>query len=170
MSSTQRNICIIGPFPEDVSLIKGGVQASVYGMARSLKTHGSAVKVISLPLTGSSLLQTRPASVEGTDILYLGARRFAAQALFHIPLILRHLPASSQIVHIHGTGPVQAALIAMLRLRRSRHVWTLHGITEKETWQRYQGCQLCQTPVLYGTGTFFPAHRSAYYGGHALCG
>jgi glycosyltransferase involved in cell wall biosynthesis len=41
-------------------------------------------------------------------------------------------------VHVHGTGLFQTALCITLRVKRIPFVWTLHGITEKETYQRYR--------------------------------
>jgi len=137
MNSTLKKVCIIGPFPENVEVIRGGTQAAVYGLAHTLKTHyGLAVKVIALPLAASSSSSVRTAEVEGMEVVYLNARGFLAAGLLHLPLILRRISVG-QVVHVHGTGLLQAALLAVLRMKRIKCVWTLHGILAKETWQKY---------------------------------
>jgi len=134
------NVLIVGPFPENLSLIRGGVQASVFGLARALRVRSdiSNVQVMSLPVTGTTKPKVPSASLYGIDVTFLRAYGFLATAVVHLPLILRQaLKKKNTIVHIHGTGLVQAALLAVLRIRRIKAVWTLHGITEKETLHRY---------------------------------
>ena len=135
------NVLIIGSFPENPALIKGGVQSSVYGLARALKTRSdtSRVKVLSLPSQGALSPKVKSANVYGIDVTYLRAWRYLATSLIHLPYILGQIRKNySPVVHIHGTGALQTALIAVLRFRPVKSVWTLHGITEKETLQRYR--------------------------------
>jgi hypothetical protein len=46
------DVVLVGPFPEQPSLIRGGVQASVYGLARALARRRDVgrVSVIAPPL------------------------------------------------------------------------------------------------------------------------
>lgn len=75
---------------------------------------------------------------DGIHVLYLKSRQFLALGILDLPHVMRAIHAyGTDIVHIHSTGLLQAALLAALRLRKIPSVWTLHGITEKETWQRY---------------------------------
>lgn len=135
------DVLMVGPFPEDVNIIKGGVQASVYGLSRALKARGDVgtVRGISLPITSGADAPLRTMRHDGMDITYLNAPLgFLASAVVYLPLLLRALRGLKQpVVHVHGTGLFQCVLLALLRLKRTPCVWTLHGITEKETWQRY---------------------------------
>ncbi len=135
------NVLIIGSFPENPTLVKGGVQASVYGLARALRMRNDTakVKVLSLPVPGALRPKVPSANVYGIEVTYLRAWRFLATSLLHLPFILHQIKKNYRpVVHIHGTGALQCALLAVLRLLPVKSVWTLHGITEKETLHRYR--------------------------------
>ena len=122
----------IGAFPEDINFIKGGVQASVYGLSKSLQSKGYEVSIISLPVAKSGF-----GKIEKQNITYLNAKIFLALTIIHLPFILSKVK-ENHITHIHGTGLLQTLLIIMLRIKKANFVWTLHGITEKETLQKYK--------------------------------
>ena len=132
------DVLLVGPFPDDPSLIKGGVQASVYGLARTLLTRSDIgqVKVLS---TAADAIGGRVHSrvVDGIDVTYLTAPgKFLLSSIVHVPRILRCLrELPNPIVHLHGTGLLQSALISILRQRHLPFVWTLHGIMAKELRQ-----------------------------------
>lgn len=132
------SVLVIGAFPEDISVIKGGVEASVIGLARSLRAHDDVrdVKVIALPTRSTQV--RKAATVNGMEVLYLKGHRFLALNALHLPWILRYAQSHRpSVAHVHGTGLLQALLLTALRLQNARLVWTLHGITAKETLQRY---------------------------------
>lgn len=135
------DIIMVGPFPEDSSRIKGGVQASVYGLSLALlkrvEIHG--VEVYSIPARAASGA-IRSATVEGIPVTYLHTPyRLHISTIIHLPRVLRAIRRKvNPVVHIHGTGLFQAALIVSLRIRSIPFIWTVHGITEKETGQRYR--------------------------------
>ncbi len=133
-------IVMIGPFPEDPAVIKGGVQASVHGLTLALSRCRDigAIRVIAFPVRRRSVRATRV--LGGITVTHLSAPLgFLASSAVHLPLVLRMIgQAEHPVVHVHGTGLMQTLLLAILRLRGVPLVWTLHGITEKETLQRYR--------------------------------
>lgn len=134
------SLLIIGSFPDEPSFIRGGVQASVYGLAKTLKARNDigSIEIISLPHAASVRSHIRSASVEGMNISYLQSYKFLVCGLVHLPFILKKIHEdTSRIVHIHGTGLLQCVLLAILRSSDMNSCWTLHGITKKETRQRY---------------------------------
>ena len=42
------------------------------------------------------------------------------------------------VVHLHGSGLFEALVMAVCRLKRIPVLWTMHGITEKETWEAWR--------------------------------
>lgn len=138
---TNLDILMIGPFPIDESRIEGGVQASVYGLCRSLTaTHAvDTLTVVATPKhVGGSVERGRLAGIE---VIRLSAPyRFLISSILHLPAILRLLKRSRRsVVHLHGSGLFELSVLAACRIRRIPVVWTLHGITEKETleaWRR----------------------------------
>ncbi|MEI7668873.1 MAG: glycosyltransferase family 4 protein [Pseudomonadota bacterium] len=129
-------IVVIGTFPEDISFIKGGVEASVYGLAKTLKDKLS-VKVISIPSRASESTKIKSDIIDGINVDYLSTKKFLALGILHIPFILKNID-KTDIVHIHATGLLQFLLLLILRIKGINNVWTLHGITEKETLNKYQ--------------------------------
>jgi len=136
------NVVLVGPFPEDASIIRGGVQASVYGLVRALLHHKdiASLRVFSLPLKILPNAAVKRHVLDGVDVTYLHAPyRFQASSITHLPRVVRSIyDLENTIIHIHGTGLFQAALCAVMRMKRVACIWTLHGITEKETLQRYR--------------------------------
>lgn len=133
-------IVIVGPFPDDPTRMKGGVQASVYGLARSLQESREveSVRVVGIPIKESGSAGRRV--VDGLSIDYLTMpMRYMASAVVHVPRIAASILGRRNVIaHIHGTGLVQAALSFCLWLGRRHFVWTLHGITELETLKAYE--------------------------------
>ncbi len=150
------NVVMIGAFPEDINVIKGGVQASVYGLSQALiQRHDEIqrVKVFALPQTAEAKHPVRNSG--GLDVTYLQIPfKILASNILHVPRLMREISKlENAVTHIHGTGLLQTALIISLSLRRLACVWTLHGITEKETWNRY-----CQNKSVI-TGLRFVFYR-----------
>ena len=131
------DVVVVGPFPEDLALIKGGVQASVLGLAVALaKRDDAAVQVFALPVNKHA--KRERAVIGNIDVTYLDMPlHYQAALIFHLPKILSRIKASSSVIlHVHGTGFLQTALCIAARLQKIPIIWTLHGITEKETRQR----------------------------------
>lgn len=128
------DIIMTGQFPEDSSLIKGGVQASTYGLARALAAGGNNnIQVLALPLKPGGATAVR--TVDGIKAVFLHAPcQFLASSIVHLPAAMRRIiRRANPVLHLHGTGLFQAVLCILARRRGIPLVWTLHGITEKET-------------------------------------
>lgn len=136
---TGLDILMIGPFPVDEQRIEGGVQASVYGLCRSLSGFEGIdrIEVVSTPKrVGGAVVRTRLAGIGVTHLT--APYRFMMSSVLHIPAILRLLKRSRRaVVHLHGSGLFELAVLAACRVKRIPIVWTLHGITEKETYEAW---------------------------------
>lgn len=129
------DIVVVGPFPEDESIIRGGVQASVYGLtiALSRRTDVRSVTVMSTPVDTKSV--SKRIGGPGITVVFLDVPwKFMSSSVFHLRRILREASAlQNPIFHIHGTGLLSAALCLALSFMRIPYVFTLHGLAEKET-------------------------------------
>lgn len=137
------NIIMIGPFPQDSQHINGGVQASVYGLCKTLTLSKEMnISGISLPTHADRSFRAKPDRMMVDDIPVLAINApygLLSSNLVHLPCVLNHIQQTSQpLVHLHGTGLMQWALMALLRVKKIPFVWTLHGITERETQQQWK--------------------------------
>ena len=158
---TPFDVVMIGPFPSDPERIEGGVQASLYGLGVSLVGDPAvrSLRVVATPMRRADGVTN--IRVAGIDVTVLDTpARILASAVLRLPRILAEIGAlADPLVHIHGTGIVQTAVLLAARLRRLPVVWTMHGITEKEmraarrqtgglaAWGRfalYAGCERLQ--------------------------
>lgn len=125
----------VGEFPQDPAFIKGGVEASVYGLTRALRESGAVgtVRVFALPANKKTLRAAR--RVEGVDVQYFDApHKFMSSSAVYAPQVMRGLgQAANPVLHVHGTGLFQALLCIAARGRKIPLVWTMHGITARET-------------------------------------
>ena len=135
------DIFMVGQFPEDAALIKGGVQASTYGLSRALQLQphlARSLRVLALPLKPQTQIAEK--IIDGIAAKFLNAPyKFLASSIVHLPKTLRLIRSRADpVVHVHGTGLFQAALCALARWKRLPLVWTLHGITEKENLMQWR--------------------------------
>ncbi len=140
-AESARNVIMVGQFPENSALIKGGVQASTYGLARALQLQphlARSLDVLALPLKPQTSATHRV--IDGITANFLSAPyKFLASSIVHLPNTMRLIRSRpTPVVHVHGTGLFQAILCALARLKRIPLVWTLHGITEKENFMQWQ--------------------------------
>lgn len=155
------DVVMIGPFPSDAARIEGGVQASLYGLGCELRDRPAEVDLRVMATPGRPMVGVRRDTVAGVDVTFLDApHRYLVSSIVRLPTILRAIGAARQpVVHLHGTGLVQAAVLVAARLRKIPVVWTMHGITEKETrdarrrepglkpwarWALYTACERLQ--------------------------
>lgn len=134
------DILMIGPFPTDEDRIEGGVQASLYGLCRTLVASGDVerIRVVATPnRVGGEVVWRNTAGVE---VLHLNApMRFMISSVLHVPTIVGMLARSTgSVVHLHGSGLFELAILVACRLKRLPVVWTLHGLTEKETFEAWR--------------------------------
>lgn len=159
--TTPLGVVMIGPFPSDPERIEGGVQASLFGLATELRNRPdvSEVRVLATPIrVGGGLLHE---TIAGIDVTFLDAPwRFLVSSIARLPVVFETVVAMEEpIVHLHGTGIVQAAVLLACLAKKIPVAWTMHGITEKETaearrreggvkawlrWMLYAGCERLQ--------------------------
>lgn len=134
------DIVMIGPFPEEASVVKSGMQTSVHGLAQALrgKDGVNSIMGISTPFKENSSRPVSTVNMDGIEVLQLNAPlKLMISTALHIPAILRKIrELKNPVVHLHGSGLMEALLCIMLSFKRIHYVWTLHGIAEKETRAR----------------------------------
>lgn len=159
--TTPLDVVMVGPFPSDATRIQGGVQASLYGLGRSLigRAEIRGVRVLATPVAPTAAV-TRD-RVDDIDVTRLDTPyRFLVSAALRLPLVLETIAAAGEpIVHLHGTGIVQALVLVVCLAKKIPVAWTMHGITEKEMrearrrtgglkawlrWALYAGCERLQ--------------------------
>lgn len=124
------NIVQIGPYPINASLIKGGVEASVYGLANTLsKEHN--VDVFDFPrLKGHDI-------VEKCNNLYV--HRYVNKGIFNKDAINRAneiirdvIALHPDVVHIHGTGEISSIIYKAIKSYGMKAILTVHGLLHVE--------------------------------------
>jgi len=134
------DLIIVGDFPPSLELIRGGVQASVYGLAKTLSNSPAVkqLKVISLP--SKDIASGKEDVVDGIQVRYMKApfNSLIAGVLKIVSLWFHAIGTMETVHHVHGTSPVGTLMIVLYFLRKRRFVWTVHGIVEKELKDQYQ--------------------------------
>ena len=120
----------IGPYPLDASLIRGGVESSVYGLAQEQAKYNE-VFVIDVPRIGGKDF------VENNDSLTI--YRFSNGGNHQSDAVKRLSDISASIerirpdiVHIHGTSVFSWYLSQVLSSKRISIVLTVHGLVGVE--------------------------------------
>lgn len=133
-------VLILGNFPESAQFIKGGVQASVYGLAVSLAQLSTVEEIRGVSLPSKDETQDHEEIIGGIPVLFLSTPFSSlASGIFRLSVLCKHgLGGRDTIHHLHGTGLVVTLMIVIYRLTRRPFVWTIHGIVEKEFWDNYQ--------------------------------
>lgn len=120
----------IGPYPLDASLIRGGVESSVYGLAQE-QAKNNEVFVIDVPrIGGEDFVESI-----GSLIIYRfrnGGRHQsdAVKRLSDISAIIERI--RPDIVHIHGTSVFSWNLSQVLSSKSISFVLTVHGLVGVE--------------------------------------
>ena len=116
----------IGPFPLDKTLIRGGVESSVYGLAVE-QANNHQVFVMDIPRKES--IDTE----EETDNLHV--YRFSNKGNYQKDSIKRIADIVAcisrlqpDICHIHGTGPFQLSIFNALKEKNIPTIVTVHGL------------------------------------------
>ena len=120
----------IGPFPLSSNHIQGGVEASVFGLAKAQSsTH--EVHVFDTPRIGGSCVVEKIESVIVHRFCNLGGRQFEAgrQVVVMANEIQELHP---EICHIHGTSLFAWLMYRELQRRKLSVVVTVHGLVRIE--------------------------------------
>jgi glycosyltransferase involved in cell wall biosynthesis len=130
----------IATFPINSDQIKGGVEASVYGLATELaKTH--EVAVIDLPR--KEIPHDYTEHLDGIDIYRFNARSGSNyMAISRIPDIIRIIRHTRpDICHLHTTNLFCLIVFILLRINRKPAILTLHGLIHREKqhqWRKFR--------------------------------
>ena len=143
----------IGSFPISSKIIQGGVEASVYGLAR-LQAITDEVIVIDVPRS----------ELKNDDVEQLGSVkvfRFSARSgsnyksLFRISKIVSIIRSQqADICHIHTTSLFSFVLYVFLRLLRIKTVVTIHGLAHKEKQNAWRKRKSIRNYIKYLTHSF----------------
>lgn len=126
----------IGDYPQDRNLIKGGVQASIFGLTQSLIKQGNDVTVISMPTRD---IKEDIVQKDGNLTTYFFGNKYKYQLLgiFYLNTILALIKRlKADAIHIHATSLLALFLVAALRLKGENVVITVHGIVSVEFWHK----------------------------------
>lgn len=119
-----------GPYPLDISCIRGGVESSVYGLANAL-SHHHEVNVFDLPrIGGDDMVDT----INNTKVhRYKNIGPHNQDAVQRVEDILRDMiDLYPDIVHIHGTGHISALVYKALKKQGVKVLLTIHGLLHIE--------------------------------------
>jgi glycosyltransferase involved in cell wall biosynthesis len=120
--------CIIqiGPFPQSISSIRGGVEASVFGLAKAQSTSYE-VHVFDIPRIGGNRAIENIEGVTVHRFCNQGGRQYTAGR--QVDLITKEIQAlQPEICHIHGTGLFSWLMYRKLVKLRLPVVVTVHGL------------------------------------------
>jgi len=143
----------IGSYPINSKTIQGGVEASVYGLAR-MQAITDEVIVIDVPRS----------ELKNDDVEKLGSIRvfrFYARSgsnytsLFRISKIVSIIRSQqADICHIHTTSLFSFVLYVFLRLLRIKTVVTIHGLAHKEKQNAWRKRKSIRNYIKYLTHSF----------------
>jgi glycosyltransferase involved in cell wall biosynthesis len=121
----------IGSFPIDSKTIQGGVEASVYGLAR-MQAMTNEVIVVDVPR--HELKKDEIEKFGSIKVFRFSARSGTNYtSLFRIPKIVSIIRSLQvDICHIHTTSLFSLVIYVILKLLRIKIVVTIHGLAHKE--------------------------------------
>jgi len=123
-------IAIVGPYPLSPDCIRGGVESSVFGLARELCLC-DIVDIFDHPRIGGSDTVLRVADL--TIHRYANRGRHNRDALTRANEVLRDIIAiHPDIVHIHGTDGYSAYLYHSVKQYGIKTLLTVHGLAHVE--------------------------------------
>ena len=120
----------IGAFPLSIDCIRGGVESSVYGLAKAL-VHNNVVHVFDIPRLGG---EDQTAIVEGIIVhRYQNKGKHNVDACERVPQVVEEIVSlQPNIVHIHGTNQYSHAIYQLLVKRGIKVLVTVHGLANVE--------------------------------------
>jgi hypothetical protein len=131
----ETRVFLVGPYPANVTLIKGCVEASVWGFAHALKDNGlvASLKVFDLRTTAQKSFEAgeSTSSDDGMEVVSLPpGRHLAAGSARHAP----NLSCGEGLSFLRcrtrpRTGLVQFLRLLSARIKRIPTVWRVHGVT-----------------------------------------
>ncbi len=134
------NVVMIGPFPADETRIEGGVQASLFGLCRRLVERRDIGSLQVIAVTKQVGIPPRTDTVAGIRATFLAAPfRFMSSMVLNLPKVRKMLRSIDRpVVHLHGSGLFESLVAQACKRDHIPILWTMHGITEKETLEAYR--------------------------------
>jgi len=144
----------IGNYPEDTTVIRGGVEASVFGLTNALAKQNT-VKVISVP--NRTIPADKVVSHENICIHHLSnPYHFHSLSFLRIGTICSIIQQfKANVVHIHSSSFLCLLLILWLRLKKIDAVVTIHGVFYIEMWKNFKQQKTVSNFLRYATYSFF---------------
>lgn len=123
-------IAQVGSFPLSIDCIRGGVESSVYGLAKAL-VHNHIVHVFDIPRLGG---ENQTAIVDGIIVhRYKNIGRHNVDAKGRVPQVVEEiLSIQPDIVHIHGTNQYSCYVYKSLVKAGIQVIVTVHGLANVE--------------------------------------
>ena len=127
------NIVQIGPYPISPDCIRGGVEASVYGLVQELaKNH--IVDVFDMPRIGEKDRVERYGNL--TIHRYANPGKYNKDAMLRLKEIVRDTVAlGPEVCHVHGTNAFSKEIYFALQQHGIKMMLTVHGILREEKKQ-----------------------------------
>ena len=124
------NVVQVGSYPLSADCIRGGVESSVFGLAKELaKSH--VVDVFDYPRLAGKDTVERQGSL--TIHRYKNPGKYNQDAIERGKEMLRDIVAlHPDIVHIHGTGNISKALFRAIKMYGIPVLLTVHGLLHVE--------------------------------------
>lgn len=124
------NIVQVGPYPLSAECIRGGVESSVFGLAKEL-ARSHVVDVFDYPRLAGKDTVERQGSL--TIHRYKNLGKYNQDAIERDKEMLRDIVAlHPDIVHIHGTGNLSGALYNAIKTYGIPVLLTVHGLLHVE--------------------------------------
>lgn len=120
----------IGPFPQSIDCIRGGVEASVYGLACA-QSAAHEVHVFDIPRIGGSHVVENEKGITIHRFCNQGERQFAAGR--QVVVMAKEIQAlHPEVCHIHGTSLYAWLMYRALKRMGLPVIVTVHGLVRVE--------------------------------------
>jgi glycosyltransferase involved in cell wall biosynthesis len=144
----------IGNYPLDTAAIRGGVEASLFGLANALAKQNE-VEVISVP--NRTIPADQVVSHNNIHIHHLSnPYHFHSLNFFRTGAICSIIQQfKANVVHIHSSSLLCLLLIFCLRRKKIYTVVTIHGIFHVEMWKNFKRKKSVSNFLTYIIYSFF---------------
>lgn len=131
------HIIQIGPYPISLNCIRGGVESSVFGLTQELVRQGHTVFVFDVPRCDVKDQQvplvTGEGQGRGSIYRYHNPGSHNEDALARVPDMVRDIVSCHpDVVHVHGTGALSAAIYSAVKGHGIPVLLTIHGLLRVE--------------------------------------
>ena len=120
----------VGPYPVSIDCIRGGVESSVYGLAKALANKHQVYAFDNPRLEGNDCIE----QISNVHIYrYKNNGVHNRDAICRIPEMVKQIcTLQPDVVHIHGTGKFSYLIYKALAKKSIRIMLTVHGLLHVE--------------------------------------